>query len=286
MTFNQRKSFSKREKRLSYYKLSEIELVFSRACNLKCSFCPQSNPQYKKFTSGYMSFEVLKKIINDTKNQKLFYHIAGYGEPTINKNFLKFIKYIDNNINQRSTYAITTNGIMFKKYFKEFYNVFKKLKKLEEIRISCYSNDIYNFFNRKKIDFISLKKDINLDLFNNRAGSINLNKNNKFYSCNYAFFFLAIDIDGDVSPCPHEWKKQLKLGNIMNENIFNIWENKKINNLRKIFCENKRQEIYPCNICTAYGTLIGDKAKKDKCEYIKYTCKDKKRIYNDIKKNN
>jgi len=48
MKFHQYKSFSFRERRLQKFDLKEIEIVFTRECNLSCNFCPQSNKVIKK----------------------------------------------------------------------------------------------------------------------------------------------------------------------------------------------------------------------------------------------
>jgi len=262
MLFKQQFSFNEREKRIQKFDLKEIELVFSRTCNLSCSFCPHNNKDYK-LKKGFMNNIVLKTLLQQLKNKSIFYEVAGFGEPFMHPEFKKLIKILDR-INDKSYFTIITNGILFKKNFKDYYNFFKKLKHLKEIKISCYSNEIYNFFKKKNISWITLKNNFNFNLFNNRAGSIpNINSDKKYNSCNYPFFFLTVDYDGDILPCPHEWEKRLVIGNILNEDIKKNWLSEKINYLRKKFIENKRQDIYPCNICTAPGTLIGDKAKED-----------------------
>jgi radical SAM protein with 4Fe4S-binding SPASM domain len=266
--FHQQKSFSFREQRLQKFDLKEIEIVFSRNCNLSCSFCPQSNKEYRnKLGNEFLDKNYLIKLLNELQNKNIFYEIAGFGEPFLHPEFKNLINIFEQKI-KKGFYTIITNGILLKKYFKEYYQFFKTKKYLKEIKISCYTDDIYNFFKKKKINWITVKdsrpENLNLSLFNNRAGSVSkFNKNIKYSSCNYIFFFLTLDTNGDILPCPHEWERRLVLGNIKNNTIQEIWNNKKANYLRKLFIENKRQEIYPCNICTAPGTLIGGKAKND-----------------------
>jgi radical SAM protein with 4Fe4S-binding SPASM domain len=271
MKFHQYKSFSFRERRLQKFDLKEIEIVFTRECNLSCNFCPQSNKDYKKkFGKGFLKKEILNKLLSELNDKNIFYEIAGFGEPFIHLEFKDLINLFEYKL-QKGFYTIITNGIILMNNFKEYYHFFKNKKFLKEIKISCYTDKTYNFFKKKNIPWITIKdsrpKKLNLSLFNNRAGSINIKNNSEnikeFSSCNYIFFFLTLDINGDILPCPHEWERRLILGNINNENILDIWKGSKADQLRKKFIDNKRQELYPCNICTTPGTLIGNNAKKD-----------------------
>ena len=46
------------------------------------------------------------------------------------------------------------------------------------------------------------------------------------------------------------------MGNMMQENIFNIWAGKIITRYRKELLKGKRASS-PCNTCNAQGTLLG-----------------------------
>lgn len=98
-------------------KIYQIEV--SSLCNLSCDYCPHKKMNRKKEN---MTYETFKKVIELTKicNQDRLY-LHNMGEPLLNKQLAKFIKYAcDNNI----TCTFFTNGIHLNKHkIMELYNV-------------------------------------------------------------------------------------------------------------------------------------------------------------------
>ena len=85
-----------------------ISLIFKRAvywgsppiimieptniCNLKCPLCPSGNGTLKR-TKGYMTFDVFKKIIDDSYKTAFMVVLWNQGEPYLNKDFSRMVKY-------------------------------------------------------------------------------------------------------------------------------------------------------------------------------------------------
>jgi len=65
-----------------------------------------------------------------------------------------------------------------------------------------------------------------------------------------------IDWNGDVYLCPQDWQRRVSMGNIMQENIFNIWIGSSFDKFRKNLLNGKRIDS-PCKSCNAQGTLLG-----------------------------
>lgn len=61
-------------------------------CNLKCPLCPSGNGTLKR-TKGYMSLDVFKKIIDDVYKTAFIIVLWNQGEPYLNKDFSKMVKY-------------------------------------------------------------------------------------------------------------------------------------------------------------------------------------------------
>ncbi|MEA2096959.1 MAG: radical SAM protein [Candidatus Cloacimonadota bacterium] len=61
-------------------------------CNLQCPLCPSGNGTLKR-AKGYMSFEVFKKIIDDIHKTAFMVVLWNQGEPYLNKDFSKMVKY-------------------------------------------------------------------------------------------------------------------------------------------------------------------------------------------------
>lgn len=255
-------------------KIEELGLIISRECTQKCSFCPHSLDSYKELKfKKFMDIEIIEKVLNDLEYEVNF-DIACFGEPLLHKDIFKILKLLEG-----FKVKLTTNGLMF--YNKDFLK--KYLKFNIETYISIYNiNDLkffktlpfilkemYNFetLSDKKLnnrsgilDFENLNNSNNLNISNTslkKNSNISLNEMlNVSKSCNYPFYSLYIDTNGDAQYCPNNWTKDLVIGNVLNENLNDIWN--KSTNLRIKMLENKRFELPICSKCNVNGTLIGN----------------------------
>lgn len=84
---------------------SVLSLEFTNYCNLKCPYCTSPLDLREK---GFMTLEVLNKIVSELKNRKINrIQIVGNGESTLHPQFEYFIKQLTEN----SRYvSIVTNG--------------------------------------------------------------------------------------------------------------------------------------------------------------------------------
>lgn len=110
--------------------LSSISLELNYSCNLRCIHC--YNPKY--LNNYRITFEIVKKIIDDAYSQGLENVNLTGGECTINSDFLKIAKYIRN---KYLSLCILTNGISL---FDNEY-LFNEVVKLypSNIQLSLYS---------------------------------------------------------------------------------------------------------------------------------------------------
>ena len=135
-------------------------------CNFKCSFCPRSFDDYKKFIGKYthMSLELFKKIAAEIslwgklKSLKLYY----IGEPFLNPEIIEFIKlaiYYD--ISERI--EITSNGsVLNSKIADSLVNAAKSYSGIIYLRFSIYSvNQInHNQLTRSTMSIDRIKENI------------------------------------------------------------------------------------------------------------------------------
>ncbi len=61
-------------------------------CNLKCPLCPSGNGSLKR-KKGYMEFSLFKKLIDEIKEKTSMVVLWNQGEPFLNKEFLRMVKY-------------------------------------------------------------------------------------------------------------------------------------------------------------------------------------------------
>ena len=258
--------------KLVYYKNvpipSWIELSIIDVCNRACIFCPKSDPMVAPNTYQKMSLTLIDKFCKDLKkiNYKGSVVLCGYGEPMLHKDIYE----ISRRLAKVSFVEIVTNGdTLTKEVIRNLYN-----SNVNKLLISLYDGpgQIKKF---KKItkeskvpsDFVILrdrwydeKKDYGLKL-TNRAGTINIGKQedvSTYTYCYYPSYSMLMDWNGDIFLCSQDWQRRRTMGNIMQEELFDIWTGKMTEQYRKDLLLGKRCNN-PCNMCNAEGTVLGKK---------------------------
>ena len=67
--------------------------------------------------------------------------------------------------------------------------------------------------------------------------------------CPYIFYSISVNTDGSVSSCFLDWSRKLVVGNIVKESLKDIWEGDKMNELRILMLEKKRNQHSICCHC-------------------------------------
>lgn len=88
-----------------------IWVELTNVCNLKCSFCFQSNNTMVR-KKGFMSFDTFKIIVDDISKNVPTIVLHHSGESFIHPNLIKFIKYAKS---KNLTVMMTTNGTLLDK---------------------------------------------------------------------------------------------------------------------------------------------------------------------------
>lgn len=247
---------------------SWIELSLIDVCNRACSFCPKSDDSIAPNTYQKMTIDLIDKLINDLQkiNFEGAFCLCGYGEPMLHKDFYDIV----NKLGVIGGVEIITNGDMInKKSLKKLYN-----SKASKVIISLYDGpeQIQKF---KKLileldipeDFVILrdrwysdKIDYGVKL-TNRVGTVSVGnqpeiKNFTETKCFYTAYQMLIDWNGDVFLCPQDWQRRQTMGNIMQQEIFEIWKGPILSKYRKHLLKGDRS-LKPCNQCNANGMVYG-----------------------------
>ena len=231
---------------------SWIELSIIDVCNRSCSFCPKSDPKVAPDTHQKMQINLIHKLTEELKeiNYKGSVTLCGYGEPMLHKD----INLICKKLSEASFVEVVTNGDPLNaKKIKELY-----INNVNKLLISMYDGK------HQVTKFKKMIKDYGLKL-TNRTGTVNIGKQEKigkYKKCFYPSYQFLIDWNGDIFLCPQDWQRRMAMGNMMQENIFNIWTSKIMTKYRKNLLNGKRVDN-PCTSCNAEGTILGkNHAKK------------------------
>ena len=212
-------------------------------CNRKCPFCPVA---YDNNPKAIMPTEVFEKIINELK--ELNFHgeigLSNYGEPLLDERLPKFVRGIKKELGSRI--VISTNG--------DFLTV-DKFRELVSAGVDVFhvsqhdsepSETIKKLFSQitpaewKYISYEIVKEDS--VTLTNRGGSLKIETLYPFY-CDVQH--TIIRATGEVCFCCNDYYNEVKLGNVKNERLIDIW-NKPF--YRRIRREIKRG-IFKLPIC-------------------------------------
>ena len=94
----------------------------------------------------------------------------------------------------------------------------------------------------------------------NRTGTIktgNQPEVNIKQECYYTAYQVIIDWNGDVFLCPQDWQRRQTMGNIMQTEIFEIWNGPILSKYRRKLLSGERS-LNPCNQCNADGMVYGE----------------------------
>ncbi len=247
---------------------SWIELSLIDSCNRKCVFCPKSDSSVAPDTHQKMTMKLINKLTEELKriNYKGSTVLCGYGEPMLHKDIYSICRKLA----EASFVEIITNGdTLTKETIRKLYD-----SNVNKLLISLYDGpeQVSKFTTMADAaqvpkDFVILrnrwfdeKKDYGLKL-TNRAGTIKVGKQDSvetFSHCFYPSYSVLIDWNGDVFLCSQDWQRRRTMGNIMLENLFEIWTGKVISKYRKDLLNGKRCNS-PCTECNAEGTVLGHK---------------------------
>lgn len=258
-------------------KFKKIYIEISNICNLSCPFCNINNRKQKSITID--EFNILLDKLKDHTNY-LYFHMLG--EPLLHKNINELI---DIAFNKNFNINITTNGYLIKKIktknirqinislhsYNEKYNktldeyledIFDKINDLKDTYISyrLWTNTLYKEEIIKKLsDKYNVKiKNENIKLANNIYLNFDEefiwpNLSNEYYSevgsCNAINNHIGILVDGTVVPCCLDTEGIIKLGNIYDENLEDIINSERYQNMANNFKNNKRCELL-CRKCS------------------------------------
>lgn len=265
-------------------KVSLVEIEIFSYCNRQCWFCPNSFID-RHSTNILMDENLYLKILSELKaiNYSGTISYSRYNEPTSHKEiFLERLRQAREYLPNARLHTNTNGDYITKEYIDElcsaglnslFIQCYLKKdeifdnQKLKE-RIIKKANDLgleYNFIKdiHDRVDAKFEHKDMLIRMYardfkvngNFRAGTLDTIKPQKRNRPCYTIFReIYIDHNGSVMPCCN-FRSDIKehekfiLGNVKDNNVFDIFNGETNLKLRSILCNNEF-DLYPCCECT------------------------------------
>ena len=270
-----------------------LQIEISSICNLRCVMCYQKDKTFSsksKGFMGYMDFELFKKIIDEVEGKLEAITFASRGEPTLNPELEKFLKYsegkflglkLNTNATILSEKIINTllssdletlvfsidaaNKDMYEKIRvnANFEKIIKNLEMFHEIKNKNYKdsklkirisgvliNDKQNLKEIKNF-YSGLADEFAFVNYNPWESAYENDINDIEEPCSDLWRRMFVWWDGKVNPCDYDYKSTLSVWNAKSMSIKDIWNSEIYNDLRNKHLTKNRKKIEPCARCIA-----------------------------------
>jgi radical SAM protein with 4Fe4S-binding SPASM domain len=181
-----------------------------------------------------MSEECFNEIIRDLKsiNYKGEIHPYFRNEPGCDPDIYDKVYRLREEFPE-NIISVHTNGDYGASFFK-----FCKDPFVEANRIQVNDYDNPNF-----------KQSKHYKLFSNRAGKVSEKPEKVRKQCSFPLFKMMIMYDGNIPLCCNDWDCEVRLGNIMESSITNIWSSPVWRHYREHQVAGNGKQLYLCERC-------------------------------------
>ena len=252
---------------------SLIEFNVTELCNRTCEFCPRVDPEVYPNRKLFISLELMEKISKDLSSFNYTGNVlfSAFSEPLLHNDLESLISVVREYCPESRIEVVTNGDFVTGERTQSLFD-----SGLTTLLISMYDGpqQIEQFTAIRndlglsedqfivRVRYLSRGEHFGLTL-SNRAGSTEiadlgvggLSEPLK-QRCFYPNYQMMVDYDGSVLLCPHDWGKKLRAGNLMQESVLEVWNNKVMGFARRKLGDADRR-FAPCNVCDVEGTLMG-----------------------------
>jgi radical SAM protein with 4Fe4S-binding SPASM domain len=247
-------------------------------CNLSCSFCPHSLPDYEE-RAGYlehMDMALYYKVIDELsemglKSLKLYF----FGEPLLHPHIGEIVRLAGKVCDR---VELTTNGMALTEKIAHTLvdaeldylrisvyldiphpeNVVRNVRRLHEIRGDRTKPFLFaKVFDQAEVEkirpfYFEIVDQISaegLHTIGSEFVQISRQPRTAKVACPYPFYNLVVRSDGNAVPCCVAWETSLIVGNVKNQTIKEIWKGEKLANIQRMHLAGRGQELAACHKC-------------------------------------
>lgn len=260
-----------------------LQIELTEGCNLYCHFCGLRGIREKPFEHfKFMTLDVAAQICGAVKGWNPRIEFAMHGEPTANPEWLSILSIFRDHFPHNSM-MLTTNGYGLRKepavsvkYAFQFVNVialdcYDHSKGIwEKIVEECpqgvwYPDDLDENPHRRRESWekdLVFIRDISKATkgthshLSNHAGAAAPRELNYRARCAKPFREMSVRWDGMVAICCEDWRGELPIGSLLENDVDVIWQHPRMQAARKKLYHGER-DFGPCAGCTSRSTRVG-----------------------------
>ncbi|MBF0364303.1 MAG: SPASM domain-containing protein [Oligoflexia bacterium] len=258
----------------------EVVLELTNACNLECIMCPHKKMKRK---IGLLDSNLFKKIIDEISEHSELLYLHGTGESLIHPQLSKLCLYAHQ---KKLRTCLSTNGMLLTEEllscgldyliialdggtaetyekirvggnFNKLINNIKNILKVKSSTKICLqmiympenSHEVAAFKNlftkeeQKKIFQFRFKP------FSNTYAEKVVQKNLE-RPCFWPWNMMFVCCDGTVSLCCIDYEREICLGDLKEQSVFEIWNSPQLDTIRKHHQQKNRHQIELCSTCS------------------------------------
>ncbi len=185
--------------KIEILKTISIETVFY--CNRKCGWCPNKDRQLDR--NNVMTEECFERILSEIKEVGFTGEIHPYFrnepgcDPEIGRKIRRIREVLPDNV-----VSVNTNG---------------------DYGVDVFHEAGAHYVHKNAYDDPNFKQSAHYKVFSNRAGKVSEKPEIKRVQCSLPLLKIMICYNGDIPLCCNDWDCEVKLGNIMERKLIDIW---------------------------------------------------------------
>lgn len=222
-------------------------------CNRKCYFC-FFHERFPKREQGIMAETTYRKIIDDLAKIKYCGRVSphNFGEPLLDNRLPTLMEYTKQKLPNCFIYIATNGDFLTDDLFRELID-----KGVDHFYITNYDDEEKDFLKvlSEECHVHVTLRDYKFIKKYDRAGKI-YNLNLPFHGpCLRPSSQLVINWKGDVTLCCNDFYGNFVMGNVNDNNLYDIWTNSNFTYYRNKLNKGQRSDISICRHCDMEGCI-------------------------------
>lgn len=253
--------------------LITVEMNLTELCNRKCVFCPRVDPTVYPNQNLHMSLDTSRKVASDLAAIGYVGRISfsGFGECLLAKEFEEHISIfraalpdnlIETNTNGDRLTVEKIHSLLKAGLSAIYVNLYDGPEQFDHFKSLFAEAGLTEDQWRLRPHWPGCAEDFGLVL-NNRSGMV-VNpelgvgplQESLEQRCHYPFYKMFVDWNGDVLFCSNDWGREIRIGNVLETPVQDIWMSQQTHHIRQFLARGERS-FSPCSKCDVKGTLHG-----------------------------